>query len=370
MSNVEKNRDWSDVVADTLREAEAPLDSALWGRIEGSIHSSTPMFGRARIWTMVSGAVAAVIIALLFVSPEDGGVVESPMQPISQISQVDHEEIPIMPIIPIIPIESEEQESENMLAICEMREYIPTTEESVLEDEIEHSAESQQHTQPNSTSDYHHYYQEVDMPKIKRQTNLAVLYSGGVSSNTTSGSSMSRYMVVHSALPTADSEQARFDDLYNSSDISHHQPFGVGLRVQRELSQRLLVGSGLTYTRLVSDVDMSSSDDATKQQIHFVGVPLFLKYRFLTANHFSLYAGAGGGVEYCVGAKVGSRTIDERDWHYSADLNLGAEYSINEWLGLYFEPGLSHYFTKTSLQSIRNDSPTTFTIRLGLSFTL
>ncbi len=413
MSNIGKNRDWSSTVADRLRDAEAPLDDALWRRIEGSLDAGVTGSTQRRIWPLVAGfaaaAAAAAAIGVVFWMPEENAIID-PTQPSAQIAMINNEvaegenngegegesinnnhvdlaTTPFQsePIARIAVAEeitiTEEATLANETTTTEAPKETstiattqrPSQPEAMESDERQENNKRQESDEPQERSKYQRYYQEyevVELPQTKRHTHLAVLYSGGASSSATSISSISQYMMINNELSAYGLATINFEDLYSNSDISHHIPFGIGIRVQQELTQRLLIGSGVNYTRLVSDIDMSGNDKTTKQQIHFVGVPLLLKYRFVTGDRFSLYAGAGGSVEYCVGAKVGSQSIDERDWHYSTEINIGAEYNINEWLGLYFEPGLSHYFTDTYLQSIRNDSPTTFTIKMGLSFTL
>ena len=73
-------------------------------------------------------------------------------------------------------------------------------------------------------------------------------------------------------------------------------------------------------------------------------------------------------VEKCFAARLGGRTVREPAVQWSAAAAVGAQYRLGEVVGLYFEPDLSWYFTRTDLQTARTHSPLTFTLRLGVRF--
>ena len=123
---------------------------------------------------------------------------------------------------------------------------------------------------------------------------------------------------------------------------------------------------GVNYTLLRSDVRMQYSSDDVSQKLHFIGVPLRFNWQFLERGRFSLYMGAGGMVEKCVSAKLGSKTVDEPGVQWSALAAVGAQYRVGGMVGLYFEPEGSYYFTETGLRTSRTDSPLTLTLRLGV----
>lgn len=98
----------------------------------------------------------------------------------------------------------------------------------------------------------------------------------------------------------------------------------------------------------------------------FHRVPLRFNWQFLERGRFSLYMGAGGMVEKCVSARLGSETVDEPGVQWSALAAVGAQYRVGGMVGLYFEPEGSYYFTETGLRTSRTDSPLTLTLRLGV----
>ena len=153
---------------------------------------------------------------------------------------------------------------------------------------------------------------------------------------------------------------------YGESSFRHHQPLSFGIAVRKEFTHGLSLESGVNYTLLRSDVRMQYTSDDVAQKLHFIGVPLRFNWQFLERGRFSLYMGAGGMVEKCVSARLGSETVDEPGVQWSALAAVGAQYRVGGMVGLYFEPEGSYYFTETGLRTSRTDSPLTLTLRLGV----
>lgn len=153
---------------------------------------------------------------------------------------------------------------------------------------------------------------------------------------------------------------------YGESSFRHHQPLSFGIAVRKEFTHGLSLESGVNYTLLRSDVRMQYTSDDVAQKLHFIGVPLRFNWQFLERGRFSLYIGAGGMVEKCVSARLGSETVDEPGVQWSALAAVGAQYRVGGMVGLYFEPEGSYYFTETGLRTSRTDSPLTLTLRLGV----
>lgn len=156
--------------------------------------------------------------------------------------------------------------------------------------------------------------------------------------------------------------------LYENADISHQQPWSVGLTLRKPLTQRLSIESGLVYTYLRSDLQVSHR--TLRQQLHLIGVPLRLNWAFLQEDRIALYLGAGGTVERCLSATLAGRRVTESRTYFSVGGALGAECRLTPTLALYFEPEASYALTKTRLRTIRNDEPFSLSLRVGIRFTL
>lgn len=155
---------------------------------------------------------------------------------------------------------------------------------------------------------------------------------------------------------------------YSACSFRHHQTLSFGLSFRYALPYGLSLGSGVNYSLLRSDVKLRISSEDVGQQLHFIGIPLRLDWRFLRRGGFSLYIGAGVMAELCVAARFGSATVHEPGLQWSVGGVLGAQYDLSRRVGLYFEPDLAWYMTRTRLTTARTDSPLDLTLRLGLRF--
>ncbi|WP_300255532.1 hypothetical protein [uncultured Alistipes sp.] len=155
---------------------------------------------------------------------------------------------------------------------------------------------------------------------------------------------------------------------YDKSSFRHHLPLSFGLSFRREFAYGLSLDCGLNYTLLRSEVRLPYSSEEVSQTLHFVGVPLRLNWRFVERGAFSAYLGAGGMVEKCVAARLGSESVGEKALQWSLAAALGAQYRLGNHVALYFEPELSCYLTDTELRTSRTDTSPTLTLRLGMRF--
>lgn len=171
-----------------------------------------------------------------------------------------------------------------------------------------------------------------------------------------------------------------------SSTVKNWQPIQVGVSVAYSFPDRLSIESGLTYSCLVSDLSSGtpSGNYDIRQTLHYIGLPLALRYDFLKIKGFSLYASAGGQMEKCVagktrtdyfvdGKKVSSENgrimVEPLQW--SVNAYVGAQYSFNRLVGLYIEPGAAYYFRNSSpVNCIYSERPFNFSFRAGLRFSL
>lgn len=153
----------------------------------------------------------------------------------------------------------------------------------------------------------------------------------------------------------------------NVASASHKQPLSFGVSVRKNLKHGFSLESGLTYTYLASDVWFEGWSDKVSQKLHYVGIPLRANWNFLENGNFSMYVSAGGAVEKCVYGKMGSEKATVKPLQLSVMGAVGAQYNISRRIGLYVEPGVSHYFDDgSSVQTIRKENPCNFTLQAGV----
>lgn len=179
--------------------------------------------------------------------------------------------------------------------------------------------------------------------------------------------------------------------LYNrgkdtETHLRHHQPIRAGISFTYMINDRLGIESGLTYMLLASDTrdgsDMHYYEG--RQRLHYLGIPLNVKYEFLRWRRFGLYGSAGVLAEQCISGRMrkeyvldGSsyRTTTEgiptHPFQLSANISAGLRYDFTPTVGIYAEPGLSYYFDDgTSLQSVYKQRPLNFNLNVGVRFTV
>lgn len=178
--------------------------------------------------------------------------------------------------------------------------------------------------------------------------------------------------------------------LYNEgkevkTDIKYRLPIRAGVSFAYKITERFSVGSGVTYTNLTSDMCEGSDNHyfTGEQTLHYVGIPLNMRYNIASWKGLELYATSGLLAEKCVSGKLKkeyilnnqveteeTQNLNEKPLQWSVNASVGLQYNITPSMGLYAEPGASYYFNDgTSLKTIYKDKPFNFNFNLGLRFT-
>ncbi len=169
-----------------------------------------------------------------------------------------------------------------------------------------------------------------------------------------------------------------------NSDIKHRLPVRAGISVVYNLNDRFGIESGLSYTNLTSDIKEGSGSHyySAVQRLHYIGLPLNVKYRIWSWKSLDFYASGGGLVEKCVAATLdcdyfidnhknggNDESISDRPWQFSVNASAGVQCNIVKSVGIYVEPGISYYFDDGSqLRTIYKDKPLNFNLNLGVRF--
>lgn len=170
------------------------------------------------------------------------------------------------------------------------------------------------------------------------------------------------------------------------TEYKHRLPVRVGLNVAYRLTDRLSVESGVSYTRLSSDMKDGTKDNYSSgsQKLDYIGVPLNVKYRAFAYRRLSLYASAGLLTEKCVSGKTTheyvisgekkkreTEDVAAKPWQLSVNAALGAQFDVLRNVGVYVEPGVSYYFDDRSpLSTIYKEKPLNFNLNLGVRYTI
>ena len=170
------------------------------------------------------------------------------------------------------------------------------------------------------------------------------------------------------------------------TEYKHRLPVRVGLNVAYRLTDRLSVESGVSYTRLSSDMKDGTKDNYSSgsQKLDYIGVPLNVKYRAFGYRRLSVYASAGLLTEKCVSGKTTheyvisgekkkheAEDVAAKPWQLSVNAALGAQFDVLCNVGVYVEPGVSYYFDDRSpLSTIYKEKPLNFNLNLGVRYTI
>ena len=170
------------------------------------------------------------------------------------------------------------------------------------------------------------------------------------------------------------------------TEYKHRLPVRVGLNVAYRLTDRLSVESGVSYTRLSSDMKDGTKDNYSSgsQKLDYIGVPLNVKDRAFGSRRLSVYASAGLLTEKCVSGKTTheyvisgekkkheTEDVAAKPWQLSVNAALGAQFDVLRNVGVYVEPGVSYYFDDRSpLSTIYKEKPLNFNLNLGVRYTI
>lgn len=179
--------------------------------------------------------------------------------------------------------------------------------------------------------------------------------------------------------------------VYNQPEVqeeySHKIPVKVGLTARYNITGRLGVETGLTYSVLSSSVKIGNSETGKNwstgsQTLHYLGIPLNISFNILNSRYLNIYVTGGGMMEKSISGSIKTdeyvdgkfdRTlttnISPKGLQWSVNAAAGVQANILPQLGFFVEPGVSHHFKNGSrVRSIYTDKPTDFSLGFGLRY--
>ncbi len=159
-------------------------------------------------------------------------------------------------------------------------------------------------------------------------------------------------------------------------EYEHKFQLSTGFMLRRQLSDRLGVETGLSYSYLYSDIrKVSNGQMAGNQKVHYLGVPLRANWICYRQGRFTAYLSAGAMLEYSLSAHIHLEDIrytpDINRWEWSLNAAVGAQYTVAKPVSLFLEPGVSYYFDRNerhAFETIRTANPVSFSLQLGVRF--
>ena len=226
----------------------------------------------------------------------------------------------------------------------------------------------------------------------------AGILAGGAVGGNTSGSKPTAMVMGANPLAAGvtktdwiDKDSKASTIVYNQPEVqeeySHKIPVKVGLTARYNITGRLGVETGLTYSVLSSSVKTGNSETGNNwssgsQTLHYLGIPLNISFDILNSRYVNIYVTGGGMMEKSISGNIKTdeyvdgkfaRTLTARispkGLQWSVNVAAGVQANILPQLGVFVEPGVSHHFKNGSrVRSIYTDKPTDFSLGFGLRY--
>lgn len=199
------------------------------------------------------------------------------------------------------------------------------------------------------------------------------------------GSVMGRFITSNSHLSPGDNPIWSGSNDKVIEKTENDLPITFGLNVSKKIYNCWSVESGLQYTllrtkRIQTTIGYEESKIENQQNIaaHDLGVPLKLRFKFLSFDKFSLSTNIGGMVEFPLRGNVIERFENGKiqvhkyslPIQWSVNGGIGIEYHLTPKIGIYTEPTINYYFETPSIYpTIRQENPLEISIPIGIRFT-
>lgn len=256
-------------------------------------------------------------------------------------------------------------------------------------------------TEEQAAMSWDEYLKETPSEKARAKRSggfSAGIVAGGAVGGNTSGSKPTAMVMGANPLAAGvtktdwiDKDSKASAIVYNQPEVqeeySHKIPVKVGLTARYNITGRLGVETGLTYSILSSSVKIGNSETGKNwstgsQTLHYLGIPLNISFNILNSRYVNIYVTGGGMMEKSISGSIKTdeyvdgkfdRTlttnISPKGLQWSVNAAAGVQANILPQLGFFVEPGVSHHFKNGSrVRSIYTDKPTDFSLGFGLRY--
>ena len=256
-------------------------------------------------------------------------------------------------------------------------------------------------TEEHAAMSWDEYLKETPSEKARAKRSggfSAGIVAGGAVGGNTSGSKPTAMVMGANPLAAGvtktdwiDKDSKASAIVYNQPEVqeeySHKIPVKVGLTARYNITGRLGVETGLTYSILSSSVKIGNSETGKNwstgsQTLHYLGIPLNISFNILNSRYVNIYVTGGGMMEKSISGSIKTdeyvdgkfdRTlttnISPKGLQWSVNAAAGVQANILPQLGFFVEPGVSHHFKNGSrVRSIYTDKPTDFSLGFGLRY--
>lgn len=385
----ENSSSWTDRFRDRIENHQVPINTdASWGVMQARLKRASSF----RIIRRALSVAACVILLLglsLFLFRQEHAGVYNPVSVFAIQGPQSELELRVEKATRLISMRAVHQAS--LKEPDQIREPEPEIQEKPT---VKPSVAGTQR-EPHAITENETYYEEPSRHRSRGK--VSVSFGGLLAQNRDNGSidNSRNLMMADIAMYNA--------KLFNNSVITGHvlqgtstvlemdyfnyeyqykMPVSFGVYVNKEITRRISIESGLFATRLAASVYYRSfsaeNSYLTDHVLWYLGVPLKAKWSYVSGRFFTAYVSAGGAVEKCIHSGYTGGFKDENDnlklsdvpLQWSLNGTLGAQYNIIPQIGIYIEPGVSYYFNDGSdIPTIRKEYQLIFNLNAGLRFT-
>ena len=382
-----------------LASHESPVKDDMWKAIEARLPQSAPHkvpLYRRVLWYSAA-AVAAGIVATIILWPstdqklyapivtDNTSVATETVQPVGvQSREQSASEKPVLQ--KNIPITFAKSASKPIARTTSQQPVAAATTTAPKTETGKATEETQQlDNEPRTTPKPETYRREMEeFEKDGKELREATLTDeptrkekrkgikvGLMASNSISGNSRNSATAIRTKNPLF---MSRRDPVYK---FDHSIPLSVGVTASKSFAKNWEVESGVVYTYLYSKYYSSNSNGS--QELHYLGVPIDIIYRFARIKRASFYASIGGEADFYLAGRQKDEGYDEgisgsgykklkhENVQFSVHANIGAALTLYKQLELYLEPHVAYYIeNNSSIQNIWKDKPFNFGLTLGL----
>lgn len=437
----DRRNDWKSQLRSRMEVYGEPEPDGLWESVASSLRQKGVMAGsgvaesasssrnlsrdRRHVWWYVVPALAMAVVCVGLLLPFSGGESQVTVVPGDMISEsiiadkfLEGDAAPVVPAKASVSSDevpaSDEMSSEEKASagdafggvLFDVDAAVSPSEECTV---VEQMPEARREQEFSSEEDFEDpFAEEMETSSGSKRSRLALgLHLGGVGSHSgdSSGSVSMADAFVSSTVPfgTNDGTPVKLDskgklpyngvlmgDTFRSVESEHrfYQPISVGVEVSYDLGRRFFLGSGLSYTCLVSESSSGSSEsrNSLTQTVHLLGVPLKVGYKIIDNPLFELSVAGGGRLDKAIASKTVTRLAlngpepvksasngTAFPLYWSLTASASAAYKLSSLVGLYLEPGLSWHFGSKSdnglaLETVWSDRPLSFQLNAGVRF--
>lgn len=378
-------------LADSYSEAPAP---ELWDRIESGLDRRRRIVRWRRA---VSYAAAAAVVAGFFVTallypsdpmPQQDVLAVVGQEAVSEENGYVQERIPALTPVRTVEGRVSVQDKPVMSVVSRPAAAVPRQSSQSDERigtvalEVRKNIEKSKPSLPSIydkrvQTEYIAMAGDMDVTADRKKPSFSIAASGHLSPTDATGNvdfSQPSYTLGGSAASSS-------VGMLPVSEPRHYFPVSVGLELKYSfLNDRLGVGLGVNYTFLNSQYDAlvdRTYEGDVEQSIHYIGVPLNFYVNILSGKRLTFYANAGCMVEravrvdYDITDLYGIRyrkSLDPVGVQWSANVGIGLEYRIWDFMGIYVDPRLTYFFDCDQPYSVRTEQPLQFNLELGFRF--